>query len=172
MSAQARRKIAQGKAVPLRLASPHELCQSQQELHELIALRAFEMFEKRGRQHGQDVSDWLQAESEILHQCRHDVRERPDSFLIRGELPGGFTPDQIKVSVEPRRVIVSGEALVSGLYCDGVTTETRPRVRRILRIHDLPAEVDTSNCKATLEGQQLEITLPKAKRAVEQVKTG
>lgn len=171
MNPQARRKLAQDASTGLKLASAEELLQLRQELHDLIARRSYELFERSGRQYGHDFDDWLQAESEILHSCRHEITERPDSFQIRGELPGGFTPDQIKVSVEPRRVIVSGETLVSGLFSDGTTTEKRSRVRRILRIHDLPAEVDPLNCKATLEGQQLEINLPKVKRAMEQAKT-
>jgi Protein of unknown function (DUF2934) len=35
------------------------------ELHEQIARRAYELYEQRGRQHGNDVADWLQAEEEI-----------------------------------------------------------------------------------------------------------
>jgi len=35
-------------------------------LQEKIRLRAYELFEARGRQHGHDLDDWLQAEAEIL----------------------------------------------------------------------------------------------------------
>jgi hypothetical protein len=43
------------------------LDQGSQELtEEYIRLRAYEIWERRGRLHGQDVEDWLQAESEIL----------------------------------------------------------------------------------------------------------
>jgi hypothetical protein len=30
-----------------------------------IAHRAYERYEERGRQHGHDVDDWLQAESDV-----------------------------------------------------------------------------------------------------------
>ncbi len=30
-----------------------------------IRLRAYELFESRGREHGHDLDDWLQAEQEI-----------------------------------------------------------------------------------------------------------
>jgi Protein of unknown function (DUF2934) len=36
------------------------------ELHDRIALRAYEIFEKRGRAQGDDLQDWLRAEQEIL----------------------------------------------------------------------------------------------------------
>jgi hypothetical protein len=32
---------------------------------EIIQRRAYELFELRGRQHGHDVEDWLQAEAEV-----------------------------------------------------------------------------------------------------------
>lgn len=163
MNAQARRKPIHEEEIPLKLASSQELLQLEQELHDLIAQRAFELFQRRGGQHGHDVADWLQAESEILHSCRHNLTEYHDSLLIRGELPGIFTPEQIKVSIEPRRAMVSGEATVSGLYSDGRATETKSRIRRIFRAHKLPAEVDPSRSKATLKGEQLEINMPKAR---------
>ncbi|MBI2828452.1 MAG: DUF2934 domain-containing protein [Acidobacteria bacterium] len=33
--------------------------------HEDIARRAYDLFERRGRQHGRDLEDWLQAEREL-----------------------------------------------------------------------------------------------------------
>lgn len=34
--------------------------------HDEIAVRAFEVFQRRGEQHGRDLDDWLQAERELL----------------------------------------------------------------------------------------------------------
>ena len=36
------------------------------DLTERISQRAYELFEARGREHGHDREDWLQAEAEIL----------------------------------------------------------------------------------------------------------
>lgn len=35
-------------------------------LEDEIRFRAYVLFEERGRQHGLDVEDWIQAEEEIL----------------------------------------------------------------------------------------------------------
>ena len=44
-----------------------ELKQTDAELvHQLIALRAYDIYEARGCAHGFDEQDWLQAEGEIL----------------------------------------------------------------------------------------------------------
>jgi hypothetical protein len=39
-------------------------------LNELIRLRAYELYEKRGRSDGFEAQDWLQAEEEIIEQYR------------------------------------------------------------------------------------------------------
>lgn len=36
-----------------------------------IALRAYELFEERGREPGRDVDDWLSAEHELKEASRH-----------------------------------------------------------------------------------------------------
>jgi Protein of unknown function (DUF2934) len=33
---------------------------------EIIRMRAYELFEQRGYQHGHDMEDWLQAEAEVI----------------------------------------------------------------------------------------------------------
>jgi hypothetical protein len=38
--------------------------------HEMIRARAYELYEKRGREPGQDEQDWLRAEQEILKLAR------------------------------------------------------------------------------------------------------
>jgi hypothetical protein len=35
-----------------------------------IARRAYELYEKRGRQDGRDIDDWLLAERELTQRCR------------------------------------------------------------------------------------------------------
>jgi hypothetical protein len=35
-------------------------------LEERIRFRAYELYEQRGREHGHDLEDWLQAQSEVV----------------------------------------------------------------------------------------------------------
>jgi hypothetical protein len=39
--------------------------ESRVELQEQIRLRAYELYEQRGREDGRDLEDWLRAESEV-----------------------------------------------------------------------------------------------------------
>ncbi len=36
-------------------------------LEDAIRVRAYQLFEERGYRHGQDMEDWLRAESEVLN---------------------------------------------------------------------------------------------------------
>jgi Protein of unknown function (DUF2934) len=39
-----------------------------------IRVRAYELFEQRGREHGHDLDDWLRAESEVTMPARSQIR--------------------------------------------------------------------------------------------------
>lgn len=41
---------------------------SHEALQQRIRERAYQLFEQRGREHGQDVNDWLRAETEVLNE--------------------------------------------------------------------------------------------------------
>ena len=50
-----------------------------------VALRAYEIYEDRGGQHGRDIDDWLQAETEVLSEAqRHEkwfTAKKPPSTI-------------------------------------------------------------------------------------------
>jgi hypothetical protein len=54
----------------------------QVDLRELIARRAYEIFEERGMRHGDDVNDWLRAEAEVKSAQRSEKR-RPVASRVR-----------------------------------------------------------------------------------------
>jgi HSP20 family molecular chaperone IbpA len=152
----------QGEAgTPVKILSAQVLGDRVNEIHEMIARRAYERFEQRAGEHGQDIEDWVQAESELLHVCRHDLRESAEAIILHAELPGTFSADQLKVSVEPRCLIVSGERDVEVICGDDKPPHTERRPQRIFRVHNLPAEVDPSKATAVLKSKILEIVMPK-----------
>src|SRR6266576_3073939 len=145
---------------PVTFVPANVLEQRKSEIQNMIARRAYEHFEHRGRVPGHEIEDWEQAETELLiYPCRHDLKESAGAIILHAELPGSFTVDQLKVSVEPRRLMVSGEKEISVLYGDSEGTHTE------LRVHDLPVDVDPSKATATLKGAMVEIVLPKASPA-------
>src|SRR5947208_17021253 len=58
------------------------------EINDLIARRAYELFESSGFTHGHAHADWLRAEPEILLQAPEDVTEAENGLTIRPDVPG------------------------------------------------------------------------------------
>lgn len=150
------------KDVVVKLVPAELLAHRRGEIDRMIARRAYELFEGRGFQHGRDVEDWLQAEDEIVHGCRHDLRESEEAITLRAEMPSSYPADQLLISVEPQRLVISGETEVEVGYWDGKQTHTEARPQRIFRAHDLPVEVNSSTSIATLRDNTLEVVMPKA----------
>jgi HSP20 family molecular chaperone IbpA len=160
LAARKPEKNALVKLVPADL-----LAHRRDEIDRMIAQRAYELFEGRGWLHGHDVADWLQAEDEIVHGCRHDLREFPETIILRAEMPSSYRADQLLVSVQPWRLVVSGGREVDVSYWDGTKTCTEMRSQRVFRAHNLPVEVNPSNATAILRDTTLEVVMPKADAA-------
>jgi hypothetical protein len=72
-----------------------------------------------------------------------------------------FYADQIIVSVEPRRLTVSGEREIDVTCGGNAPAHTEKRTQRISRVEELPMDVDPSRVAAKLDGEALEIVMPK-----------
>lgn len=66
------------------------LAHERDEIGRMIAQRAKELFEGRRCLHGHDVVDWLQAEDEIVHSCRHELRVSAEAITLRAEMPSSI----------------------------------------------------------------------------------
>ena len=65
MVKSARRKTADAVTTAADRSSKSLQTRSGQATHRDIARRAYELYEARGREHGHDIDDWLQAEREL-----------------------------------------------------------------------------------------------------------
>ena len=151
--------------VPVKFVPAEMLEQRKSEIRNMIARRAYELFRYRGRGPGHEIDDWVQAESELLYPCHHDLTESTEAIILQADLPGSFTAHQLTVSVEPRRLVVSGEGEISVLYGDASDAHWEVRSQQIFQVHDLPVDVDPSKATAKLNGDAVEIVLPKASSA-------
>ena len=126
----------------------------------LIAQRAFEIFESRGRVHGNDRADWFLAESKLLTPVKFHLSESGEQLTARAEVPG-FHRQEIKVSLEPRRLSISGKTEPR----ESPESEKHPHSHRhaemMYHVIDLPCEVDPSKAKATFNGGRLDVVMPK-----------
>src|SRR3972149_258153 len=91
------------------------------EINDLIARRAFELFEANGCAHGHDREDWLRAESEILHPPPPIVMETETDLTFRAKVPG-FDAKDIEVRVEPHSLLIVGKRQEASEQTRGVKT--------------------------------------------------
>jgi hypothetical protein len=61
---------------PIRSDAQHWL--EAEEYYDRVARKAYELFEQRGREHGLDVADWLEAERSVEEELRQGLgQDRP-----------------------------------------------------------------------------------------------
>jgi HSP20 family protein len=138
-----------------------KLLDRMQELSQSIERRAYESFEARGGVIGHALEDWLQAESELLLPVSVDVNATDKQFCARVEVPG-FKADEVKVSVEPHRLMISGESANKAEQKTEQAVYKERRSQQFCRAIELPFEVDPRRSTATLKDGVLELTVDKA----------
>ena len=142
------------------LVTVPELFEHTQDIFNLIAQRAYEIFEARGCVHGNDRGDWFLAESELLTPAKFHLSESGEQLTAHAEVPG-FHRQEIKVSLEPRRLSISGKTEP----LQNQESEKHPHSHRhaqlMFHVIDLPCEVDTSKAKATFINGRLDVVMPK-----------
>jgi HSP20 family molecular chaperone IbpA len=68
-----------------------------------------DLFERRGREFGYALDDWLKAEREILGQwSAAELKEKEGKYELEMTLPG-FDPKEIQVTATPQEIIVHAE---------------------------------------------------------------
>jgi len=149
-------------SVPVRQNSGN-LLEDFDKVHDSIARRAFEFFEGDGQWLGRDLDNWLRAEAELLHPVHMDVRESNTNFTVRAEVPG-FSVKDLEIRVEPRRLKIAGKREIKPEK-DGKKIRCESCADQILRIVDLPADVDAAKVSASLKDGILTLDLPKAATA-------
>jgi HSP20 family protein len=151
-------------AVPVKQTETENVFDRIQQAYDSIARRAFEIFDNNGRWRGRELGDWLQAESELLHVVHLEIAESDDNLTVRAEVPG-FSTKELEINVEPRRLTITGKHEAQEESKKGKTIYSEQCAKQILRVVDLPAEVDSSKVSAMLKDGILNIELPKAAHA-------
>ena len=149
---------------PAKVVKLTSLFDQMDETFNALTRRAYEIFDGNGRVLGRDLDNWLQAEREFLHPVALNITETGEAFTVKAEVPG-FTEKEIEVAVETGRVTITGQRESSKEEKRGKTVYAECRSDQILRIVNLPSEIDADKVTATLKNGMLELTLPKLAKA-------
>ncbi len=71
------------------------------DLREEIAKAAYELFESRGRIHGRDLDDWLEAERIVLYQHAGQEMEEPEEVDILEEV-AAVEREELELQTKPQ----------------------------------------------------------------------
>jgi HSP20 family protein len=165
MSPQAASVLQPSKtSVPVKQTDTKKLFDRIQKNHDSIAQRAFEIFDNRGRWHGRELEDWLQAESELLHPVQLEMEESENDLTVRAHVPG-FSTRELEINAGPRNLTIVGKHEAQEENTKGQTVSSQSCAKGILRVVDLPVEIDSSKVTATLKDGILSLEMPKAARA-------
>jgi HSP20 family protein len=148
----------------LKLVEPQTLFDRINRIHDAIARRAFELFEGKGGFLGRELEDWFKAETEFLHPVHVTISETDDALHVDAEVPG-FDAKDLEVSVEPERLTISGKKQTTEETKAGKTIYKEQCSNEILRVVDLPTEIDTAKVTASLKNGVLALAMPKTAKA-------
>jgi HSP20 family protein len=138
-----------------------KLFEQMEEFSQSVAHRAYEYFEARGREFGHDLEDWFRAESELMRRVPVEVKEADGKIILRAEVPG-FSANEIKISVEPQRLVISGKSEKTTEEKKEQTLLSEFRSNQFCRELKLPAEVEPDKTMAVLKDGVLELVFAKA----------
>ena len=165
MSPQAATAMQPAKTLGVaRLTETENVLDRMQQAYDSIAKRAFEIFDNNGRWFGHDLSDWLEAESELLHPVHLEIADTDEALTVRAEVPG-FNAKELDIHVERNLLTIAGKHESKQENKKGKTIYTERCAKEILRSVYLPSDVDGSKVNATLKDGVLNIELPKAPHA-------
>jgi HSP20 family molecular chaperone IbpA len=143
-----------------RFVEPQAIYNRMNELYDAISRRAFELFECDGGISGRELDHWFKAEAELLHPAHVQIQESDDAIIVDAEVPG-FNANELQLSLEPRRLTISGKKQSSTEEKKGNVLYSERCSNELLRTVELPLEVNVSRAKATLNNGILELSAPK-----------
>jgi HSP20 family protein len=134
-----------------------------------VERRAFDLFEKRGRELGHDLEDWFKAESEAFGWPAAELTEKEGAYEIQIALPGIDGKD-VEVTATPTEVIVHAAAQEEKKTQKGKVLWTEFGSRDFYRRFEVPNPINADKVTATLENGVLRITAPETAK-VKKIKT-
>jgi HSP20 family molecular chaperone IbpA len=152
------------KEIALHPKSPSTFMEEINELLEKLEKRAYELFEWRGREDGQDLDDWLTAEKELLKPVPLAIDDKEDRLIIRAEVPG-FKADELEISLEPAMLTIKGMQKHETEKDEKNKLYSEIREKEIFRRIALPVNVLPEDAEARLNDGVLEIAVAKAAEA-------
>jgi HSP20 family protein len=129
----------------VRIVRGDDLAALERAIERSIAFRAYELFSARGAEHGRDLEDWFEAESELIKPDRVRISDGGDAWIVHAGTRG-FNAHEIQVGVSCRKLVIWGQHSGNGAGGAG---------SKMLGEIDLPSAVIPGQSLAKMEGSEL-----------------
>jgi HSP20 family molecular chaperone IbpA len=133
-----------------------------EQLQDKIQRRAFEIFQGRHDHEGDELSDWLRAESDVLTSIAMELQEEDDQYVLTGELPSDFQADEIEINVSGGMLSVGGTHRTQTQKKKGKGKQESRSEISFMRRMTLPDDADIDHAAAQYKKGKLRLTFPKA----------
>lgn len=141
-------------------AEPTCFLEDMKAIAERVRERAYELFQRRGKNSGDPVDDWLRAEREIVRAPQADLTEKDGQFQMQVAIPG-FDAKQVSVTASPEAVTVSAECSHKHEESDGKIHFCEFGEKTLFRQFDLPEPINVDKVTARLDKGVLRILADK-----------
>jgi HSP20 family molecular chaperone IbpA len=156
----------QNDAIPIRsrVLSYDEFVAAEREVADLIAQRAYELYESRDRLEGNDLADWLHAKSELTPEEFTEIVEFADRIIVQTQVHG-FRAHELRIEIEGRHILISGKRIeASDDDMELSSDQNNLRIARVFHIIHLPAAVQPAETATIFKNGVLSFRLRKARR--------
>jgi hypothetical protein len=125
-------------------------------IDEVIACRAYEIFESRGGAGWHELEDWRQAETDVRSKLCFGRTSSNDSLVVSCDV-AGFKEGSVEIWVAPRQMTICGKLL---RHKEQVSSSAHAYQGTVIRVIALSAEIEPSRATLHLKRNFMEIHLP------------
>jgi HSP20 family protein len=133
-------------------------------MRDRIMRRAYEIFTLNGRTFGNDLSDWYQAERELVWKPPIELDERDNEFLLQVATPG-VDPKDIEIEATPEDILIRADVHHRHKEQKGEVYACEFASGNLFRSIRLPKKIDPDKVKADLKNGVLRVKAPVASDA-------
>ena len=138
-------------------------------IQDIIRKRAYHISLDRESSEGDSLSDWLDAQTELLTPVGLELKDQKKNLVVEGKV-NGFSPDEIEIEVRDGMLRVSGSHTDSSSKTKDDRTESKSTSTHFYQSLSLPWAVDEDKIRTKLaKNGQLKVTLPKRTDKKQQV---
>jgi HSP20 family molecular chaperone IbpA len=140
----------------VRTLSRKEMSDRVKRIQDLLAQRAYELYEKSGQAEGHTSENWRRAEADIIFKIPVGLMTSANGLNVYVGTCGACARD-LEICIEPRRLTIAGQVPVQSI----LTRRDGRAPVHVFRVIDLPLEVDPSRVNTKLSNGLLQIELAK-----------